>query len=347
VTAPTLLVIKLVEFSWSIGSHRLSRLRPDHVQAMLDGIADAPALRPRKPDTALPRPVTAGTLTNIRAVLRAALNEAMRLQLVSRNVALLVTIPTPRRGRPMALPEDRLRMFLKGLRGETLESLFFFVAVYGPRRGEPIGLRWDDVDEVATLIHIRSTVVEVEGDHLCPYCARLHRRLLFETPKSRSGERIYPLVPSVAAALKDQRIRQAEERELYGDDYRDHGLVFCQPEGNPWRPDWISREFRRLMKASGAAEGLPRIPPLKTLRSTMVTNLHEAGTPLEVISRITGHAGGDVTRDFYLAIAAERTRAQFSSLAEAMDSPWSERSDHLSDHTATEPDSDDDEEVDN
>jgi hypothetical protein len=53
-----------------------------------------------------------------------------------------------------------------------------------------------------------------------------------------------------------------------------HGLVFAQPEGHPWRPDRISRQFKRLMTASGAAAGFTELPSLKVMRSTMVTNLH-------------------------------------------------------------------------
>jgi integrase len=134
----------------------------------------------------------------------------------------------------------------------------------------------------------------------CPFCGSVHQRLRFDTPKSAAGIRAYPLVPLVVDALKAHRERQDDDRRLFGADYADHGLVFARPDGNPWRPDWISREFRRLMRTSGAAKGLDQVPPLKSLRSTMVTNLHEVGAPLEVISKVAGHAGGEVTRDHYL-----------------------------------------------
>ena len=92
----------------------------------------------------------------------------------------------------------------------------------------------------------------------------------------------------------------------------------------PPRPDWVSRQFRRLMRESGAGEGFDSMPSLKALRSTMVTNLHEAGTPLEVISKVTGHAGGEVTRDHYLAVSAERTRLEFQAVANRLLSPSAE-----------------------
>jgi integrase len=147
--------------------------------------------------------------------------------------------------------------------------------------------------------------------------------------KSQAGERAYPLVPEVEAALMAHRLRQDAERALYGTDYADHGLVFARPDGSPWRPGWISDEFTKLMGASGAAEGLERVPPLKALRSTMVTALHEEGVALEVVSKVTGHAGTKVTQDHYLSVTAERTRGEFSAIAARLTT--GRRSDRLSD----------------
>jgi len=266
-------------------------------------------------------PVTGGTITNVRAVLRAALADAVRQQLVPRNVAALVTVPPARRARPIALPADRLAAFLAAAEHDELRALWVMAAVYGMRRAELVGLRWSDLDESAQRFWVRQTAVDVAGSHSCAFCGATHARLRFDTPKSAAGERIYPLVPAVADVLAEHRRTQDRDRELYAGTYRDHGLAFARPDGNPWRPDWISQEFRRLMHESGAGEGFERTPSLKALRSTMVTNLHEAGTPLEVISKVTGHAGGEVTRDHYLAVSAERTRPEFQTVAERLLSP--------------------------
>jgi len=308
----------------NLGGHRLGELRLSHVQTMLDQLAAGPSKRRGK---GAERSVGAGTLANIRAVLRTALNDAMREQLVVRNVAALATLPPVRRTAPIAIDDKRLTRFLDyaGRVADPLETLWLMDAVYGFRRGELLGLRWDDIDELTDLIEVRQTLTEVAGDHPCPYCLGTHRRLLFGVPKSLAGERCYPLVPAVAAALVEQHRRQDYERELYGADYADHRLVFAQADGNPWRPDRISHEFKRLMTASGADAGLARVPSMKAMRSTMVTRLHERGLPLEVIAKQTGHAGGDVTRDHYLVVTAERTRPKYSAIADKLTARRSDR----------------------
>lgn len=307
----------------SLGAHRLGDLRPDHVQGMLDRIAASPSKRPGK--AADRPPVTAGTLANIRAALRSALNDAVRQQLVARNVATLVKLPPVRRAKPVAIDSDRLARFIAQADRDPLAALWLMDAIYGMRRGELLGLRWDDIDQAAELIRVRHTLTDVPGDHPCPHCQGKHRRLLFGTPKSVAGERFYPLVPPVTVALMEQRRRQDHERELYGADYADHRLVFAKPDGNPWRPDWISREFKRLMTASGAAVGLDKMPSLKVMRSTMVTNLHGERVPLETIAAVTGHSGGEVTRKHYLLVTAEQTRAQYEAIASRLTGGRSDR----------------------
>jgi integrase len=314
-----------------LGKHRLRDLRPDQVQGMLDRIASGPSLRKGGER----RPVVAGTLANIRAVLRAALNDALKQELVMRNVATLVTLPPIRRAQPKVIPAKDLSRFTARVETDDLAALWLLDAVYGMRRAELLGLRWSDIEGLDTAvtgknltgtIWIRQTLVDVAGDHVCPYCSATHRRLLFDTPKSRSGERCFPLVLPVVEALIAHRTRQETERRMFGADYADHGLVFATIEGNPVRPDWIGRQFKRLLRASGTTDGFS----LKSLRSTMVTRLHERGVPLEVIGSVTGHSpGSSVTRDHYLSVDADRTRPHFAALAAKL---TSRRSDHQSDH---------------
>lgn len=304
-----------------IGRHRLGALRPGHVQAMLDAIAKAPSLRSGKGE----QPVTAGTLRNVRACLRAALSDAQRQELVKQNVAMLVELPSVKRRPAVRVGPDRLALFMGHVATDPLEALWTCDVVYGMRRAELMGIGWASIDHAAKVIRVEQTLLEIKGHHACPHCDQGHNRLLFDTPKSAAGERLYPLVPEIETALFERRRRQDYERELYGADYRDHGLVFAEPDGNPMRPSRVSAEFKRIMVESGAAAGLDRVPSLKALRSSMVTALHEEGVALEVISTVTGHADTRVTRDHYLAVTAERARVEFGAIAARLSTGRSDR----------------------
>jgi integrase len=222
----------------------------------------------------------------------------------------------------------RLGLFLRHVEGDRLEAMWLLDAVYGMRRGGLLGLGWEHIDQDGELIRIRRTLVEIKGDHPCAYCRKEHHRLLWDTPKSQAGERTYPLMPEVAAALMVHRLGQEAERAAYGATYADHGSVFCLPDGNPLGPSLVSSWFKQRVLASGAGEGMARTPSLKALRSSAVTALHEAGMAIETISKVTGHASTDVTIERYLSVSAERARPEFEVIATRL---VRERTDRLTD----------------
>ena len=80
------------------------------------------------------------------AVLRSALSDACRLQLVSINAAELVKVPKPQKHEMTALSIDQAAAFLKAAKQHRLGSLFSVALAYGLRLSEATGLRWEDVD---------------------------------------------------------------------------------------------------------------------------------------------------------------------------------------------------------
>ncbi len=109
------------------------------------------------------------------------------------------------------------------------------------------------------------------------------RRRLHLTARQRTGGR----PPSWRRALC---------RAAYGRDYAEHWLVFARPDGQPWRPSWVSREFKRLLEESGDADGLERVPSLTGAALVDGDRADEQGAALEVISKVTRHTDSGVTR---------------------------------------------------
>lgn len=310
-----------------IGGVRLDRLTRIQVQGMLDEIARSP----QKAKGRAHLPIGAGHVRGIHRVLRSALTDARKAGLVSQNVAEDVTLPPVPKHAPVALDSTRVRQWLTYMEGDRLAALWVCCATYGPRRGELLGIGWGDVDTARKLITLTRTVLPMRGRHPCPQCGG-HDGVYFDTPKTLAGSRMWPLVPAIEAALIAHRLRQDDERAACGSDYTDHGLVFAQPDGNPLDPDTISDWFGRTFTASGAADGLPRVPPLKALRSTAFTALFEQGVPMEVIAAIIGHEGTAVGRRHYLSVSAESVRAEFGDIADRLGGP--RRSDPGSDPQA-------------
>src|SRR5262249_53295548 len=101
----------------------------------------------------------------IRKVLSSALTNAMRDEVVSRNVARLVVVPTHERDEVKPWTADEARRFLDVAKSDPLYPAFALLLLYGVRRGEVLGLRWCDVDFTNNVLHIRHQLQRI-GDSL-------------------------------------------------------------------------------------------------------------------------------------------------------------------------------------
>ena len=123
----------------------------------------------------------------------------------------------------------------------------------GCRRGEALGLTWDDLDLEANTITIRRALVPLGG------------KVQVSEPKTARGRRRIALDPLTIEALKDHAARQADEQTRC-ESWSESGYIFTTEEGQPLDPHRISKAFERHLRAAA----LPRIP-LHGLRHTYAT----------------------------------------------------------------------------
>jgi integrase len=256
-----------------LGSHHLDKLTVATVQRYLN-------TRRASGDSV-------AKLEMIKVVLSSALSCAMREELVTRNVAQLVTLPTEPRARRTAWTAAQARVFLRAAVDDPAYPVFVLALVYGLRRGEIAALRWEDVDFNGGRIFVRASLVRVDG------------RLVRGPVKSAAGVRALPLVALSRAALIAARDRQAEQRTAAGKpehvtDWQETGYVFTTRSGRPVEPRNLSRSFDRIVTAAG----LPNIV-FHDLRRTAATMLKSLGIPARDAQTILGHANIAVTLGVY------------------------------------------------
>ena len=272
-----------VHIAPAIGEHRLDKLTPQHVAAMLAA----------KGETAAPRMVH-----HIRTVLRTALNQAVRYELVPRNVAALTTPPRVPRAEPVFLDHDGARARLNAARGNRFEAAFQLGLKVGLREGEILGLKWDDLDLDARRLTVRRTVQRAAG------------RLIEKEPKTEKSRRTVKLPPSVAATLRARRDQQAFERQAAGEFWNEAGFVFATKTGGPIDP----RNFIRAWHDLHTGAGLDRVK-FHATRHTAASLLHAEGLSLKVIQEVLGHSMLSTTADIYGHVFQEA----FDEAADAME----------------------------
>lgn len=218
---------------------------------------------------------SARTVQVMRCVLSAALTRAMREEIVFRNVARLVEVPTWERQEITPWTVEQLTQFLAVARDHQLFSAFVLLILYGLRRGEVLGLRLTDVDFANHQLHIRQQVQAVTG------------HVIIGSLKTSAGRRDLPLVTFAEHALA-AHLRQRSSNTTSTD------LVFQSTTGTPIEPNNFTRTFHVLRKRAG----LPRIK-LHHLRHTAATILKNVGVPARDAQLILGHAHVSTTQQLY------------------------------------------------
>lgn len=214
--------------------------------------------------------VSARTVNLPLTILARALKDAQRENLVTVNVAALVNRPkSAQRVQAHAWTSDECRRYLTQA-STTRESALWHLTMLGLRRGEVLGLRWEDVDLEARVLQVRQSRV-LEGG-----------RVVTNEPKSKRGRRTVPLPAETAAQLRQFRNLQRQERLALGG--ASESLVAVDAASRPLRPEWYSHEFHRISDAAG----LPRIR-LHDARHSAASLLASLRVPVAIAADILGH----------------------------------------------------------
>lgn len=233
-----------------LGKHRLDRLRPDHIRGLYKTMRD---------DGRSP-----ATIRQTHAILAKALKVAEQDGKILRSPARAVTPPGGDRGSHGKLTLAEARRVLTVLAGRPDRARWYAALLLGVRQGEALGLAWDDIDEAAGVIHIRQAQKRQDG------------ALVLGPVKSQASRRVLPLLPEVAAALRDVPRT---------------GPLVWGPRDN--KADW--KDWQALLAAAGVDRR-----PLHAARATTGSILSDLGVPPKIIAEILGHAQTSTTERHYV-----------------------------------------------
>ena len=129
----------------------------------VDAARDVPQCCARPGGQCCESRLSACMVQSIHAVLRNALESAVREEVVPRNVAKLVRVTTPKYAVNRGLSLAQARRVLRAAKTERLYALYVLALCLGLRRGELLGLRWEDIDLDAGALEVVQTLQRVGG----------------------------------------------------------------------------------------------------------------------------------------------------------------------------------------
>jgi integrase len=241
------------------------------------------------------------TVQIIHTVLRKALQQAVRDDVLPRNVCDAVTAPRQTKKEMQPLTPEQAKRLLENVHEDRLRALYILAVTAGLREGELLGLRWEDVDLERKLLQIRRQLT------------RTRDGLSFTAPK-RGKARVVRLTDLAIAALKAHREAQNEERAKAGSLWEETSLVFTSTIGTPVDVGNLTyRSFRPLLKRTD----LPRIR-FHDLRHTCATLLLSKGTHPKIVQEMLGHANISMTMDTYSHVLPDMQEKAVSAMDDAL-----------------------------
>ena len=241
--------------------------------------------------------LSARTISYHRTLLRMSLGQALKWGLVSRNVAALVDAPRVERFEIQPIDQQQAQTFLDAIKSERLEALFTVALSLGLRRGEALGLRWQDVD------------FENRTMRVCQQLHRVGKKLVFDEPKTKTSRRVLSLPNSLVSRLREHRTKQLEEKLSAGPEWKENGLVFTTSLGKPIDPRNVKRSLDRILEKA-------KLPHFRVhdLRHFCASLLLAQGVELKVVSQILGHTQISITADIYTHVLPQTQKAAIDLL---------------------------------
>ena len=227
-----------------------------------------------------PKGLSAKTVRNIHQIISSALKLAVDQRLLARNPADGCALPKVERKEMQTLPAAQLASFLREARESGVFALYYIDLTTGLRRGELLGLKWEDVDLEKGELRVRRQIGRVGGEVL-------------EMPlKTKNAYRTLPLSADAISVLKMQKCKVGNSE-----------WVFPSPTGGPMSPDSVLHMLHRVLKRAG----LPKVR-FHDLRHTFATLALQNGVDVKTVSGMLGHFSAGFTLDIYAHVTTSAKR---------------------------------------
>lgn len=264
-----------------LGHIRLDNLRAGHISAFISNLQEDGM---KKGGGKL----SPSSVNTIMRTLSAALGKAVRWGYIENNPCQYADSPGASYAEAAYLDEPEAIQMLSLLEDEPIKwrTLITLDLLSGLRRGELLGLQWDDIDFDNHLIHIRRTwnYTSTTGCY-------------FSSPKTARSKRPLHLSTSVFVLLLEYKRWQDAQRDALGDAWKGEpgdNRVFTTDEGAPMfptSPTWWLRKFTQRT-------GLPQVS-IHSLRHTFASLMIADDVPIVEISSQLGHAKASTTTNIY------------------------------------------------
>lgn len=256
-----------------LGNIEISNLKPLHIQDFYNHCLKKLNLSPT-------------TVIHFHAIIHKSLSQAVKWQLINFNPADSVEKPKKIRKEMVVWTQEEVNEVLKRTKDMTIYIPILLAVGTGMRRGEILGLTWDNVDFDDSVIYVQKQLQKIND------------QLILMQPKTKRSIRKITISTNIISVLKELKKEQFKNRLYLGENYNKNSFVVCQNDGRPYDPGYITKNFGRILKRICPELNIPIIS-FHDLRHTHATLLLKAGVNPKVVAERLGHTTVSMTLDTY------------------------------------------------
>ncbi|MGN0171190.1 MAG: tyrosine-type recombinase/integrase [Acutalibacteraceae bacterium] len=286
----------------AIGHIRIDRLQPQHLNAFYAQLAQPGA------NAITGKPLAPKTIKHYHTFISSVMDRAVKWQLVQENPCRRVDAPKTTHREPEFLTPEEAVVFMQNLQDEPLEYqvIFSILLLTGMRRGEALGLEWQDFDFESGTVRICRTSQYSTG-----------RGIFTDDTKTEQSKRLLSIPAELIDLLRRYRSEQAARRLKMGDqwdsDWQAHPRLFTQWNGKPMHPGAPYQELQKFLERHGM-----RKVSLHSLRHTNATLLINSGTDVRSVAGRLGHTQTSTTMNIYAHLLQSANKAASETLADLL-----------------------------
>ncbi len=244
------------------------------------------------------------TILEVHRLLHTVMEQAMMEGLIPYNPAARVEPPKREKSDLVYYQPEEVSAILSALEeeGEQWRMLVLLLLVSGCRRGEALGLKWEDVSFEFNRIHICRNVLYTK-----------EKGVYVDTPKTENSTRYVTIPADIMAELRKHKAWQSAERMRLGTYYENEGYVFTQENGSPLHPCSVTSWMTKFSKR----HGLPHLNA-HGFRHTMASMLIYNGVDPVTVSHRLGHDQVSTTTNIYSHMIADADSRSADVIADAL-----------------------------
>ena len=237
-----------------------------------------------------PKGLSPKTVRNIHQVISSAMDFARAQKLIAVNPADGCALPKLEHREMKTLPVEQLASFLREAKESGVFEMYYIELATGLRRGELLGLKWEDLNLEQGTLRVQRQVSRINGE-------------VVEAPlKTKNSYRTISLGWDTVGILKEQR------KKCGCSEY-----VFPSPTGGPISPDSVIQMLHRVLKRAG----LPKVR-FHDLRHTFATVALQNGVDIKTVSGMLGHYSAGFTLDTYAHVTTQAQREAAKTMASVL-----------------------------